>query len=98
MMRGRPIGARIREVCETLEKTGPSTAQQISEICLIVVFNVQKYCVRAVGHGLLTCDHTQKPPVYAVVPTWKKKIDKRPDLTTMNTLPKLTPLERAWRN
>lgn len=98
MTRGRPIGLRIREVCETLEQTGPSTARQVSEICQTVVFNTKKYCDRAVSHGLLTCDLSCRPPVYEVVPGWQKKIDKRRHAPILDALPQLTPLERTWRN
>ena len=96
MTQGRPIGLRIRQVCETLQITGPSSAKQVAEVCQTSVFNTKKYCDRAVGHGLLTCDAGRKPQLYDVVPDWHKKVDKPKHTASITPPPQPNALEQAW--
>lgn len=65
---GRPIGKRILQACEIVRQLGPSTTRQIGvHMPDVVTENVDKYCSRAVGCGLLTVDRTVRPKQYAVV-------------------------------
>lgn len=98
MTHGRPIGLRIRQVCETLQIAGPSTAKQVAEMCQASVFNTKKYCDRAVGHGLLTCDASRKPTLYETVPDWHKKVDKRQHSFAITPPPQPNALEKAWHS
>lgn len=76
----RPIGARIRELCEILEQIGPSCPNDIWPWTEKVLekSNLSKYLQRAVSLGLMTA-HGQRPVVYATVDNCREKMnEKRP--------------------
>ena len=64
----RPIGRRIRQIAEIVEKLGPSSAAQVHQhIQEIDIENVHKYCSRAVGLQLLSVDRSGRPKIFRVV-------------------------------
>ena len=64
----RPIGRRIRQIAEIVEKLGPSSAAQVHQhIQEIDIENVHKYCSRAVGLRLLDVDRSGFPKVFRIV-------------------------------
>jgi hypothetical protein len=76
----RPIGARIREVCEIVEAIGPSCPNDIWPWTEKVIekSNLSKYLQRAVSLGLMTAKG-QRPVIYGVVDNWRDKMnEKRP--------------------
>jgi len=76
----RPIGARIREVCEIVEAIGPSCPNDIwpwteNETSLD---QIATYMKRAEKLGLMT-SAGQKPVIYNIVDNWRDKMnEKRP--------------------
>lgn len=73
----RPIGHRVIEVMEALEKRGPSSYSQvmhsIGETCHQHTY---KYCQRAVGLGLASVEGS-KPRIYTPLPGWRDKATRR---------------------
>ena len=65
---GRPIGRRIKQVSEIVEKFGPCSAAQVHKHMQEVnIENVHKYCSRAVGLRLLDVDRSGRPKIFRVV-------------------------------
>jgi hypothetical protein len=65
---GRPIGRRIKQVSEIVEKFGPCSAAQVHKHMQEVnIENVHKYCSRAVGLRLLDVDRSGFPKVFRIV-------------------------------
>jgi hypothetical protein len=65
---GRPIGRRIKQVFEVVEKFGPCSAAQVHKhMPEIDIENVHKYCSRAVGLRLLDVDRSGFPKVFRIV-------------------------------
>lgn len=71
MTASRPIGERIRSVCQVLEKTGPlgmaGLKKQFPQTEPSTVF---KCCNRAVLLGVLTADDSGPRRIYTVSPDW----------------------------
>lgn len=65
---GRPIGRRIMQVSEIIEKLGKCSARQIADHMPDVdIENVHKYCSRAVGYRLVSVDRSRFPKQYSIV-------------------------------
>lgn len=65
---GRPIGARIMQACEIIQKIGPCTAKQVSQhMPEVNIENVHKYCSRAVGYRLISVDRSGFWKVFSIV-------------------------------
>ena len=96
MTAGRPIGARIRQICEVLEKTGPLVTKEIcARLPNIEQSNAGKYCSRAVGLGLMTVNrvHAHRS-YYAIVDNWRELIEQR---RTTKPIKPPRPLKRISR-
>ena len=79
--RGAPIGARIRQVCELLEKHGPINAKNLHAVDPQMSINdVTKYARRAVVHGFANIDRGTWPHSYSVKPDWRETVDFRGEL------------------
>lgn len=79
---GAPVGQRIREACELLQKMGPASASELCEhLDDAEASNVGKYCSRAVGLGLMTVkrglDGKRPYAIFTVVPNWREVADLR---------------------
>lgn len=80
---GRPIGARIQEVCEIVESIGPSTYTQVRvRMDGIVQHNAHKYCSRAVGLGFMTVQRSApgeafKPVQFTIIEGWRRLLDRQ---------------------
>lgn len=73
---GRPVGARIREALEILDRIGPAGSGDVCRQMGSVEFsNAGKYCHRAVCLGLMTVDRSVDPKRFAVVSDWREKVD-----------------------
>lgn len=78
---GRPVGFRIREACEIVERCGPCDYRIVRAWMddPAVHHNASKYCSRAVEMGLMTATkdasganlNTQ----YSVVPNWREVME-----------------------
>ena len=82
MTAGRPVGERIRAICEHLEAIGPAGMSTLRPAMQDVErSNLGKYCSRGVGLGLLTVKYIEgareNRHVWAVVPGWREMIEKR---------------------
>jgi hypothetical protein len=97
-MRHRPIGHRIRQVCEAIEQAGRpcTTADLAPHMPGVERPNIDKYCSRAVGLQLLRVDRSARPKRYTVVPGWQ--LDPEATRTTQSKPPpKPISLYSAWR-
>lgn len=76
---GRPIGARIREALEIVDRIGPATAAQVRRLMPVDMHrsNAKKYCHRATCMGFMTCDRTVSPMQFSVVPDWRERVDAK---------------------
>lgn len=64
----RPIGQRINQVRDIIQKIGPCTAKQVSQhMPHASPDNVHKYCSRAVGYRLVSVDRSGFPKVFSIV-------------------------------
>jgi len=70
----RPIGQRIIQACEIVERFGVCGSPDVQPILGVVSTNTIKYLSRAVGYRLLTVDRTCRPHQYRVVPGWREKV------------------------
>jgi len=82
MTAGRPIGERIREICECLHAEGPQGMRYLElSFSHIERSNIGKYCSRAVGLGLLTVERKtgarENRHVWTVVPEWRELMEQR---------------------
>ena len=67
----QPIGAQIISVCTALERLGPRTARELAQYLGVEAHPlVKQACVRAVGHGFLTCDGDD----YDVAACWRDAV------------------------
>lgn len=73
---GRPIGARIREALDIVDRIGPVNAGRVRELMSVDMHrsNAKKYCHRAVCMGFMTCDRTVSPMQFSVVPDWRERV------------------------
>lgn len=82
MTAGRPVGERVREICEILNVEGP---MGMSDLLFFMPHversNLGKYCSRGVGLGLLTVERKtgarENRHVWSVVPGWREMIEQR---------------------
>lgn len=73
---GRHIGARIIECCKIVETLGAASYRQVFEhLNCVEPGNANKYCERAVSHGLMTVDLSVYPKQFRVVHGWPEKIE-----------------------
>ena len=70
----RPIGARIIEACEIVERHGICSSPTVTPLMGIESTNAIKYLSRAVGYGLLTVSRDVRPHQYQVVAGWREKV------------------------
>lgn len=78
MTASRPIGERIRSVCQVLEKTGPlGIAGLRKKFPEMEPSNLFKYCNRAVAHGLVDVDDSGPRRIYKVKQDWAAIIKTR---------------------
>ena len=71
----RPVGARIIQICETLEICGPLTNREIFETMGGAdITNVHRNCIRAVGLRLLFVDRSGLASVYSLQPGWRDRL------------------------
>jgi len=77
---GRPIGMRIIELAELLEKLGPSTASELKpHLPVPAQPNVRNLCSRAWAHGLATWAENDKGRrIYTINPLWRDCIKQDP--------------------
>ncbi len=76
MKQGRPIGQRIRQCCEIVEKIGPCSYREVlAHMVGVQLENSHKYCSRALSHGLLTSNREKFPAQYSIVDGWRDLID-----------------------
>ena len=100
MTAGRSVGNRIREACQILETHGPMGSRSICDrMADVSPENAGKYCLRAVGLGLMTVERGRQSKynysVFTVVPNWRDLVDKR--RTTRLPAPKpRNPIQRGW--
>lgn len=78
----RTVGTRIREACQILETHGPMGSRSICDLMTDVEStNAGKYCLRAVGLGLMTVERGRQSKynysIFTVVPNWRELADKR---------------------
>ncbi|MDO8778877.1 MAG: hypothetical protein Q7K57_61195 [Burkholderiaceae bacterium] len=109
---GKRIGTRIVQALRAVELLQPCTVQQLMPHMPGVEWtNVDKYCSRAVGHGLMTVDRSVFPKQYRTVPGWQQQLDEwavptrgvKPALAAQapGTGPATVrrhPLEQVWQN
>lgn len=70
----QPLGERLFEVCEIVERIGPCTYRQVVEAHgEIELTNGNKYCERGVKHGLLLVDKSIKPAQFRVADGWRQR-------------------------
>lgn len=82
MTAGRPVGKKIRELCEHLDAHGPMETSSLRKLMPSVeLSNLGKYCSRGVGLGLMTVTRVKIPKgnqnTWAVVPGWREMIEQR---------------------
>lgn len=109
---GKRIGTRIVQVLRAVELLQPCTVQQLMPHMPGVEWtNVDKYCSRAVGHGLMTVDRSVFPKQYRTVPGWQQQLEEwaqptRPlpkpnpnaEESLALALKRRHPLEQVWQN
>lgn len=97
MTAGRPIGERIRTLCEVLDKHGPSGIVNLRDQMPDVERpNLWKYCTRAVGLGLLSVNRDTGHSIFTVAANWRELADQR--RTTKQPAPEpRRPLKRLSR-
>lgn len=107
---GKRIGTRIIQALRAVELLQPCTVQQVMPHMPGVEWaNVDKYCSRAVGHGLMTVDRKSRPKVYSVIPGWQQQLEEwtqptrplpkpKPAERVALALERRNPLEQVWQN
>jgi hypothetical protein len=96
---GRPVGKRILQCRDFIERIGPSTAAQVHQhIQEIDIENVHKYCSRAVGLRLLSVDRSGRPKIFRVVDKSVANVEPGPE---PEPVPEIMPephyLHGIWR-
>lgn len=106
---GQRVGKRIIQALGAVQRLQPCTVHQVQALMPGVEWsNVDKYCSRAVGHGLMTVDRTRRPKLYSVVPGWQEQLQewRQPTLPEPKPTPvacvamaieRRSPLELAWQ-
>ncbi len=95
---GRPIGARIRQVCELLEKHGPINAKTLNaREPQISSSDVTKYARRAVVHGFATIDRDTWPHTYAVRADWRVIVEYRGEMKPRAERDYSRPVSSVWQ-
>lgn len=97
----RPIGERIREACQILEQHGPMGSRSICDLMDgVEPANAGKYCLRAVGLGLMTVERGRQSKynysVFTVVPGWRELADKRRTTKLPAPKPRKAPSQTRW--
>ena len=82
MTAGRPIGDRIKDACEVLERIGPASTRAICQhLPDVEQSNMAKYCSRAVGLGLMGVERGKRSRVnftiFTVKPDWRVTVEER---------------------
>ena len=101
----RPIAARLREVCATVQQHGPCDSVAVAQAMTargwpMTRYAASQYCCRAVTHGLMEVDTTRKPQRFTTVHDWRELVDQRP--APRKYQPKAQPrfdtnnLQRIW--
>jgi len=66
------IGWRVVEACGIVHRLGGCTTGQVGEwMAGVEQSNVDRYCSRAVGLGLMTVDRTVYPKQYRMASAWQ---------------------------
>lgn len=74
----RPLGVRLFEVCEVVERIGPCTYRQIWQAHQDMdISNARVYAERGVKHGLLIVDRSIRPAEYVVAEGWRSQFKPR---------------------
>jgi hypothetical protein len=74
---GQPLGKRLFEVCEIVERIQPCTYRQIwLEHGGIELTNAKKYAERGIKHELLVVNRLNFPATYTVAPGWRERFTK----------------------
>ena len=98
---GRPIGQRIIEVAELLEKLGPCTVTELKpHLPIPAQPNVRNLCSRAWAHGLATWAENEKGRrVYKIVADWRDHIkqDPRSEKPKLHVVPLGEQVTRSWQ-
>ncbi len=78
MTAGRPVGKRIRQVCQILQNHGSNGIRRIQHhMPEVQATNISKYCRRAEAMGLVTRKLNDDGfAVYTVKPNWEALIDE----------------------
>lgn len=72
----RPVGNRIRQVMEIVDKHPGMVYSQIADELGIEPSNAYKYCQRAIEMQMLEADYTHKPAKYWPVDNWRGILDE----------------------
>lgn len=101
----RPIGIRIMQACELLEKHGPMGATSLCDYAPDVEpGNMGKYCSRAVGLGMMTVErglrNKSNYSVYTVVNGWREIAKERRTTKKAAVQPRAEPVRapNRWAN
>lgn len=95
MTAGRPVGERIRALCEMLESQGPSGIVKLRSLMPDVErSNLWKYCTRGVGLGLMKVDRQTGQSIFTAKPGWREIADTR--RTTKLLRPQPRPKATQW--
>ena len=68
----RPIGQRIRQVLEIVDKQPGAIYSEIAQQIGIESTNAYKYCQRAAEFGLLVVDRSTSPTRYTTANDWRQ--------------------------
>ena len=69
---GRPIGIRVIETMEAIERIGPASVLEVfAAINCVYMSEARKYCNRAVLYGLAIMDDSNPPQRFRAVDNWR---------------------------
>jgi hypothetical protein len=89
----RPIGRRITQIFDIIERIGPCSATQVHQhMPEVDIENVHKYCSRAVGLRLISVDRQRRPKLFRVVDKSVSNAEPEPAKA-----PALHHLQGVWR-
>ena len=78
MTAARPLGERIRSICESLESHGPQNIEQLREKFRDIEYsNLWKYANRAVSLGVITVSTDEGRRKFEIVPGWMETMVAR---------------------